>query len=301
MRRAAAAFVAATLLLAVGCSDGKKSAGSATSAPPSTLAAATGGVAPSVATTAISGAGVAAPPASPGGTVAPQATTTIPLTPTPTAAGTPVAPASSDPDASTPDASTPVPGATTPASTSPPVTDIVDGNPDTFCPAVEQAVPLYFVMSLGSLDGESSAAAYEVAVAPALSVPLTQAATSAPSVVAPPFKQWAARTALAVAAFKAAGATDAQVASFGQAYAAQIEALTDSGGAQSPPDPVDAAAKAGIDRNRLTAAANSFVQTNGSFEAFAATLGQDVTLTPAAEQKLEQLYPCAADLGNFTG
>jgi hypothetical protein len=118
-------------------------------------------------------------------------------------------------------------------------------------------------------------------------------------VVAPPFKQWAARTALAVAAFKAAGATDAQVASFGQSYAAQIEALTDAGGAQSPPDPIDAAARAGIDRNRLMTAANTFVQTNGSFEAFAATLGQDVTLTPAAEQKLEQLYPCAADLANF--
>jgi hypothetical protein len=156
-------------------------------------------------------------------------------------------------------------------------------------------------MSLGSLDGESSAAAYEVAVAPALSVPLSEAASSAPSVVAPPFKQWAARTALAVAAFKAAGATDAQVASFGQSYAAQIEALTDAGGPQSPPDPIDAATSAGIDRNRLMAAANTFVQANGSFEAFAATLGQDVTLTPAAEQKLEQLYPCAADLTNFTG
>ena len=118
--------------------------------------------------------------------------------------------------------------------------------------------------------------------------------------VAPPFKQWAARPALAVAAFEAAGATAAQVASFGQSYAAQIEALTDAGGAQSPPDPIAAAAAAGIDRNRLMAAANAFVQTNGPFEVFAATLGQDVTLTPAAQQKLEQLYPCAADLTNFT-
>ena len=31
------------------------------------------------------------------------------------------------------------------------------------------------------------------------------------------------------------------------------------------------------------------------------TLGQDVQLTPAAQQKLERLYPCAADLANFTG
>jgi hypothetical protein len=297
MRRMAVAFAAATVLLVTGCSDGQKSAGGTTTAPASTAARSTaGGVAPSVATTAIPGAGVATPPTSPGGTVAPQATTTIPLTPTPTAAGAPVAPVPTSPAASTP-----APASTAPGPTSPPVTDIVDGNPDTFCPAVERAMPLYYVMSLGSLDGESSAAAYEVAVAPALSVPLSQAATSAPSVVAPPFKQWAVRTQLAVAAFKAAGATDAQVASFGQSYAAQIEALTDAGGGQSPPDPIDAAASAGIDRNRLMAAANTFVQTNGSFESFAATLGQDVTLTPAAQQKLEQLYPCAADLSNFTG
>ena len=52
---------------------------------------------------------------------------------------------------------------------------------------------------------------------------------------------------------------------------------------------------------KLVSAANAFVQANGPFEAFAGTLGQDVTLTPAAEQKLEQLYPCAADLTNFTG
>ena len=79
----------------------------------------------------------------------------------------------------------------------------------------------------------------------------------------------------------------------------QIEALTDGGGDQSPPDPVQAATAAGVDRTQLVAAANRFVQANGSFEAFATTLGQDVTLTPAAEQKLEQLYPCAADLTNF--
>ena len=135
----------------------------------------------------------------------------------------------------------------------------MDGNPDTFCPAVDRAVPLYYMMSLGSLDGDATAAAYEVAVAPALTGPLNEAASGAPSVVAPPFQRWAARTALAVGAFKAAGATDAQVASFGKSYADQIEALTDAGGAQTPPDPVAAAAAAGIDRNRLATAANSFV------------------------------------------
>ena len=132
-----------------------------------------------------------------------------------------------------------------PGPTSPPVTDITDGDPVTFCPAVDRALPLYYVMSIGGLDGEATAAAYEIAVAPALSGPLTDAANSAPSVVAPPFQRWAERTALAVAAFKSAGATDAQVASFGQAFAAQIEALTDAGGAQNPPDPI-----AGGDRRR---------------------------------------------------
>jgi hypothetical protein len=295
MVRGAAALVVATVLLVAACSDGKKSAAGTTVAPPSTAArsAAAGGVAPSVATTAIAGAGVAPPPASTGGTVAAQATTTIPLAPAPgTAATVPPAPG----DTAAPSA----PTSAAPGPTAPPVTDIVDGNPDTFCPAVDQAVPLYYVMSIGSLDGEVSAAAYEVAVAPALAGPLNTAATSAPSVVAPPFQRWSARTALAVAAFKAAGATDAQVTSFGKSYAAQIEALTDAGGSQSPPDPVDAAASAGIDRNRLINAANAFVQANGTFETFAATLGQDVSLTPAAQQKLEQLFPCAADLTNFS-
>ncbi len=295
LRRVAAAVAVAAVLLAA-CSDGKKStAGTTTAAPASTAQGTTaGGVAPSVATTAIPGGGSGAPPDSTpaGGTVAPQATTTIPLSPP--ASGTPAATDATDPGTVATPTSAPGP-------TSPPITDIVDGNPETFCPAVDRAVPLYYVMSLGSLDGEAAAAAYEVAVAPALSGPLGQAATSAPSVVAPPFQRWAARTAAAVAAFKAAGATDAQVASFGQSYAAQIDALTDAGGAQSPPDPVDAAVSIGIDRNRLLTAANSFVQANGPFEAFAATLGQDVNLTPAAQQKLEQLYPCAADLTNFTG
>jgi hypothetical protein len=297
MVRGTAVLAVATVLLAAACSDGKKSAAGTTVAPASTAvrSAVAGGVAPSVATTAIPGAAGPAP-AGTGGTVAPQATTTIPLTPPVAGTSAPPTPGNTETTAAQP-----APGSTAPGPTSPPVTDIVDGNPDTFCPAVDRAVPLYYVMSIGSLDGEASAAAYEVAVAPALSGPLNEAATSAPSVVAPPFQRWAARTASAVAAFKAAGATDAQVAAFGQSYAAQIEALTDAGGAQSPPDPIDAAARAGIDRNRLVSAANSFVQANGTFAAFASTLGQDVTLTPAAQQKLERLFPCAADLTNFTG
>jgi hypothetical protein len=296
IRGAAAAIAAAALVVAGGCSDSKHGSAASTTAGVTTVAAATaaaGGVVPSVATTAIPG-GAAAPAApgatSPGGTVAPQATSTIPLA-TGSSAPPPLTVAPG-PDAGP--ATTAAPGPT-----SPPVTDIVDGNPDTFCPAVDKAVPLYYMMSLGSLDGDATAAAYEVAVAPALTGPLNEAASSAPSVVAPPFQRWAARTTLAVAAFKAAGATDAQVASFGQSYAAQIEALTDAGGAQTPPDPVTAAAAAGIDRNRLATAASGFVQANGTFETFAGTLSQDVTLTPAAQQKLEQLFPCAADLTNF--
>ena len=163
-------------------------------------------------------------------------------------------------------------------------------------------MPLYYVMSLGSLDGESSAAAYEVAVAPALSVPLTEAATSAPSVVAPPFQRWAARTALAVAAFKAAGATDAQVASFGQSYAAQIEALTDAGGAQSPPDPIDAAAAS---RHRPQPAHGGGQQLRAGQRHRSRPSPPRWARTSRSrrrrEQKLEQLYPCAADLTNFTG
>jgi len=294
MIRRWAPAVAAALVLASACSDGKKASTAPSPVAPSTVAgtaATAGGVAPSVATTTIPGAPAVSPVAPPdsGGTVAPQPTTTIPL-----------APAASDPEPADPDDDPAAPPSSAPGPTSPPVTDIVDGDPDRFCPAVERAVPLYYVMSIGSLDGDAAAAAYEVAVAPALSGPLNDAASSAPAVVAPPFQRWAARTAAAVAAFKSAGATDAQVASFGQSYAARIEALIDAGGAQSPPDPIDAATAIGIDRNQLMSAATGFVQANGSFESFAATLGQQVSLTPAAQDKLQDLYPCAGDLTNFS-
>lgn len=298
MGRGLATAAAAVLLLASACSSGSNpSSADATATPtsaaaaPTTAASATGGVGPSVATTTIPGNPAATVV---GGTIAPQPTTTIPLVPP--ASATPPADGANNSDATDPGTTAPT---TATGPTSPPITDITDGDPDRFCPAVDRAVPLYYVMMIGSLDDDATAAAYEVAVAPALTGPLTDAATSAPSVVAPPFQRWAARTALAVAAFKSAGATDAQVASFGQAFAAQIDALTDAGGAQTPPDPVDAATAIGIDRNQLVAAAKRFEQANGSFEAFSATLGQDVNLTPAAQQKLEQLFPCAADLTNF--
>jgi hypothetical protein len=192
------------------------------------------------------------------------------------------------------------PGPTAPPATAPPATAPPDGDPTSFCPAVEQLIPLFYVISIGSLQGSETAAAYEVAVAPALTGPLNAAASSAPAAVAAPFKAWADRTALALAAFKAAGASDSLTSSFGQSYAAQIDAVTSKGGTQSPPDPVNAAVRAGLDRNRLLSSATAFQAANGPFDAFGATFGQHVTLTPADEQALEQRFPCAADLANFT-
>jgi hypothetical protein len=298
-----AAATAVALVLASACSGGgTDTAGRSapTTASGAATTAATGGVGPSVATTTIPGAAGVATTAT-GGTLPPQPTTTIPLSPPASGSPAPTDPVDGAGAAGSDGPGTDAPTPTSaPGPTSPPVTDITDGDPVAFCPAVDRAVPLYYVMSIGSLNGDATAAAYEVAVAPALSGPLNDAANSAPSVVAAPFRRWAGRTAQAVAAFKSAGATDAQVASFGQAFAAEIEQLTDAGGAQSPPDPIAAATAIGLDRNQLMAAANRFALANGTFETFATTLGQDVTLTPAAQQKLEQLFPCAADLTNFT-
>jgi hypothetical protein len=190
--------------------------------------------------------------------------------------------------------------APTPGSTAPPATAAADGDPTAFCPAVEQLIPLFYVVTIGSLQGSDTAAADEVAVAPALTTPLNTAVASAPAAVAAPFKAWADRTALALAAFKAAGASDSVTSSFGLSYAAQIDAVTSKGGTQSPPDPVNAAVHAGVDRSRLASSATAFQAANGPFAAFAATLGQKLTLTPADEQTLEQRFPCAADLTNFT-
>jgi hypothetical protein len=210
----------------------------------------------------------------------------------------------SDPTAPPASASAPGPATTAPAAapetTAPPATSPPDGDPASFCPAVEQLIPLFYVITIGSLQSSVTAAAYEVAVAPALSRPLDAAASSAPAAVAAPFKAWADRTALALAAFKAAGASDSLTTSFGQSYAAQIDAVTSKGGTQSPPDPVNAAVRAGLDRNRLSSSAAAFQAANGPFDAFAAAFGQHVTLAPADEQALEQRFPCAADLANFT-
>ena len=125
-----------------------------------------------------------------------------------------------------------------------------DGDPTTFCAAVDRTLPLYFVTLIFAADQSADSSAYEVAVAPALAGPVRSAASSAPSAVAPPFQKWADRTAQAVAALKTAGATDAQVSAFATSYATQVESATSAGGDQSPPDPLQAAAKAGIDSNR---------------------------------------------------
>jgi hypothetical protein len=242
--------------------------------------------------------GSAAPTSSPAGTSptptpAPAPNTSIPASPAPRS--NPTAPpesASAGGPATT--APAPAPATTTPA-TSPP-----DGDPASFCPAVEQLIPLFYVITIGSLHGSGTAAAYEVAVAPALSGPLDAAASSAPAAVAAPFKAWADRTARALAAFKAAGASDSLTTSFGQSYAGQIDAVTSKGGTQSPPNPVNAAVRAGLDLSRLSASAAAFQAANGPFDAFAASFGQHVTLAPAEEQALEQRFPCAADLANFT-
>jgi hypothetical protein len=227
-------------------------------------------------------------PAPPTSTIPPGRTGTSPPGP---------ASSTADPGSSaTTAAPAPAPGSTAP----PPATAPADGDPATFCPAVETLIPLFYVDTIGSLQGTGTAAAYEVAVAPALSGPLNDAAASAPAVVAGPFRAWADRTAKALAAFKAAGASDALTTSFGQSYAAQIDAVTSKGGTQSPPDPVNAAVKAGVDRGRLMSLAATFQTANGPFDAFAATFGTQVGLAPADEQGLEQRFPCAADLANFT-
>jgi hypothetical protein len=102
-----------------------------------------------------------------------------------------------------------------------------------------------------------------------------------------------------VAALKAAGATDGQISAFGTSYAKQVESATSAGGNQSPPDPLQAAAKAGIDASRVKAAASTFAAANGSYDNFSTSLGQALSLSPQAAGDLGQRFPCASELEDF--
>ncbi|HKA02909.1 MAG TPA: hypothetical protein VKD67_01230 [Acidimicrobiales bacterium] len=164
-------------------------------------------------------------------------------------------------------------------------------------------LPLYLttLILVDSGDGTGDGTKVEVAVAPALAGPVHAAASAAPALVASPFQRWAARADAAVGALKGAGATDRQLASLATSYGAKVEQALSGGASQSPPDPVAAAAAAGIDTNRLGAAASAFNAANGNFDRFAGVLGQELNLTPSQLHDLSAQYPCAADLANFSG
>jgi hypothetical protein len=294
-RLAAVVAVAAGLLMGACSSDGAKPTASATTAAVTTTTVSGRLSVPTVPTTAIPGA--PAPVAPAGGTSAPVPTTTIPLTPPPTG-GAPATTSSADtapaPAATTAPAPTAAP---TPAPSSP------TGDAGAFCQAVDTVLPLYLatLLLVDSGDGSDGDTKFEVAVAPALAAPVHAAAANAPAVVAAPFQRWAARADAAIAALKGAGATDAQVAALGTAFASQVDQAMNGGGNQTPPDPVEAAANAGIDGNRLTAATSVFTAANGDFDTFAGALGQDLNLTPSQVDQLSGQYPCAADLASFSG
>ncbi|HEY1282241.1 MAG TPA: hypothetical protein VGF22_21350 [Acidimicrobiales bacterium] len=300
-RRRLAAVVAVSAGLVVGaCSgDGAKPASGATTTAAAVTTTTVSGrpSVPTVATTAIPGAPTPVAPA--GGTSAPVPTTTIPLTPPPTG-GAPAATTSGGPAPAAPDTTAPTP-APTAAPTSAPTG--ASGDAAAFCRAVDSILPLYLatLLLVDSGDGSDGDTRFEVAVAPALAPPVHAAAANAPAVVAAPFQRWAARADAAIATLKGAGATDAQVAALGTAFTRQVDQAMSGGGNQTPPDPVEAAANAGIDASRLTAATSAFTTANGDFDTFAGALGQDLNLTPSQVDQLSGQYPCAADLASFSG
>jgi hypothetical protein len=295
-RRLAAAVAVTAGLVAGACSrDGTRPAASGTTTAAVTTTTASGRPpVPTVATTAIPGAPT---PVAPAGGKAPVPTTTIPLPPPPTGAA-PATTASAGTAPAASDTTAPAPAV---APTSAPAG--VTGDAGAFCRAVETVLPLYLatLLLVDSGDGSDGDTRFEVAVAPALAAPVHAAAANAPAVVAGPFQQWAARADAATAALEGAGATAAQVAALGTAFAHQVDQAMNGGGNQTPPDPVEAAANAGIDGNRLTAATSAFAGANGDFDTFAGALGQDLNLTPSQIDQLSGQYPCAADLASFSG
>jgi hypothetical protein len=300
MRRrqpAAVVAVAAGLVLGACSGDGSGPApgGTTTTA---AVATTTAGGRPSVPTVPTTGIPAAPAPVAPaGGTSAPVPTTTIPLTPPPTG-GAPATTPSAVTAPAAPDTAAPAPAsAPTPASSG------AAGDAGAFCQAVDTVLPLYLatLVLVDSGDGSEDDTRFEVAVAPALTASVHAAAANAPAVVAAPFQRWAVRADAAIAALKGAGATDAQLAALGTTFARQVDQAMNGGGNQAPPDPVEAAANAGIDGNRLTAAASTFSAADGDFDTFAGALGQELNLPSTQVDQLSGRYPCAADLGSFSG
>jgi len=296
-RRAAVVAVAAGLVAGACSSDGANPAANGTTTAAVTTTTVSGRPSvPTVPTTAIPGAPTPAAPV--GGTSAPVPTTTIPLTPPPTG-GAPAATAAGATAPAAPDTTAPAPTAAPTSAPSAPA----GGDPGAFCRAVDAILPLYLatLLLVDSGDGSDGDTKFEVAVAPALAAPVHAAAANAPAVVAAPFQRWAARADAAIAALEAAGATDTQVGALGTAFTSQVDQAMNAGGNQTPPDPVAAAARAGIDGSRLAAATTTFTAANGDFDTFAGALGQDLNLPPSQVDQLSGQYPCAADLASFSG
>jgi hypothetical protein len=283
-------------LVLVGCSHDASQAGSVTTTAPETPTPATADSSiPTVATTAIPGGPTSAPVV--GGTSAPVPTTTIPLSPPST--GAPAASQPAPPDTTVPPAASTAP----PGSPTTPPSSAATGDPGAFCHAVDDVLSLYLttLILVDSGDSTRGGSQFEVAVAPALVAPVHTAAANAPALVAGPFQRWAARADAAVAALKGAGANDAQVNALAAAVTAQVQQATGGDENQSPPDPVRTAASAGIDAGRLSAATAAFTAANGSFDSFAGSLGQDLNVSSSQFNDLSGQYPCAADLGSFSG
>jgi hypothetical protein len=283
-------------LVLVACSHDGSQAASITTTAPGTPALAAGSSIPTVATTVIPGAPTSAPVV--GGTSAPVPTTTIPLSPPST--GALAAPEPAPPDTTAPPAATSTAPSGSPAT---PPSSAASGDPGAFCRAMDDVLPLYLttLILVDSGDSASSGSRFEVAVAPALVAPVHAAAANAPPLVAGPFQWWAARADAAVAALKGAGANDAQVNALAGAFTARVQQATGGDENQSPPDPVEAAAAAGIDAGRLGAATAAFTASNGDFDTFAGSLGPQLNLSTSQINELSAHYPCAADLGSFSG
>jgi hypothetical protein len=292
-----AALPAALVLVA--CSHAGSNAAPVTTTASAGRAPASGASVPTVATTAIPGAPAPAPAPPAGGTSAPVATTTIPLAPPSSSPGAPAASEPAAPDTTAPSS----PAAPSPGSSTTPPSSAAGGDAAAFCRAVDDVLPLYLttLILVDSGDGTDGDTRFEVAVAPSLTAPVHAAATNAPGAVGGPFQRWAARADAAVAALKGAGATDAQVTALAAAVSAQVDRAVGGDANPSPPDPVEAAARAGIDAGRLGAATSAFTAANGDFDTFAGALGQDLDLAPGPLNELAAQYPCAGELASFSG
>ena len=237
---------------------------------------------PSVATTTIPGAGRGRP-ASAGGTVDPQPTTTIPLTPAATGAGAPIRPMARSPAPRSRRRRRSAPGR------QPPGHRHHRRRPGGLLPASTGRAALLRDVDRQSRRSTPSPRPTKWRSAPALTGPLTDAATACR-------RSWQrrsgdGRTARRWRSRRCRPARRRPGRLVRSVLRGADRTAHRAGGAETPPDPIDGADGVGVDRNQLTAAATASPRLTGRSRPSRLRSGQAVSSRRRPSRSSSNSFP----------